>query len=213
MATGLNYNFIFGEKYHPLDTNIYLIKKSAPNGQHGARMGYTDKCVFSYQAGILYNYWFTNSIYIETGLSYFLKRHQRIEDDDTTLRNIVNALNIAYSWPLDTLKEENYYSNNIEVPLCIAYSKKRFSGLIGTKITLLYRDKSIYKYVQKSEIERNSTSFIWDKDFNFFYPTLKIKYLVNYKKIPLSIYLAADKDVNKHWDFQAGLEIKFYTLE
>jgi hypothetical protein len=213
---GTQYNFRYKYRVSEMDTNCNLYPASySPGGWVGAAY----KPAFSYHLGLIYDYRFYKLLGLETGIVFYNRKNTRLANNDPAEREVVNDFNTKYSYALDSFKESTRCESNIEIPLYITFSYKRFSGSIGTKIIVfsfqkattefLYNKENRYSYITHSIFKKEN----YYKYTNYFCPSLKFKYLINKKKIPLSLYIAADLRSNYYIDFQAGLELGFFSFK
>jgi hypothetical protein len=72
------------------------------------------------------------------------------------------------------------------------------------------------RYVRIDNSVQNSNE-IWqpfgegNQAIDFTIPSIKLRYLINKEKIPISIYCSADWLLNKKWDLVAGVQVGIFS--
>ena len=217
IIAGSNFNWQ-GKKYTPFDTSdayTWKYDRSIFYGRGGS-VGYTFIPQVGFHAGLNTSFQITRAFSIEYGLIYYSSRAKWKMDSDTIQRNMVNAFNIKYNaWP-DLRNEISVNDQYFEMPVYFGYNIDRFYVIFGAKIILLRVMKVYRSYV--STYPDNTSSYFYPifnhswqiKDMS--YPSFKLKYLLNKKKIPISVYLSTERFYRKAWDFQAGVQVRFYSI-
>ncbi|MEI6853135.1 MAG: hypothetical protein WCL06_09840 [Bacteroidota bacterium] len=216
LNAGGNYYADFGKKHFPLDTGQFIereINYSSTSIIY-PNVSYTSIPGFSFHAGLGCAFQITKHFSVEGGLMYFSRRSRNIYSTDTNEINILNEFT-KWDWPpYIYCKELIKNEQSIEIPFYFGYTYKRFSTLIGTRLILVMIDHTrnvrIDNSVQTSnEIRQPFGEGNQATDFTI--PSVKLRYLINKEKIPISVYCSADWLNNKEWDLIAGVQVGIFS--
>ena len=146
---------------------------------------------FGFSAGLLFTYNFNKRVGIASGLLYFLRKVIFETNQDTVIkygngsimRDIHNVLKFEYS------------DNNIEIPIMVKYSAKKFTFYAGSYFSLITYKKATYIYVVNQYpsspqwTTSNKTVYEFEMPLKIF-PTFQASYEVQIKNLKINPYLA-----------------------
>lgn len=142
--------------------------------------------------------------------------------NDTALRTMVNNYNIRNSYPLDLDEKITITDFYISIPLSASFTFKRFTAELVATMMLLDFNRQRSLKLDGSTVDQWHTYSEFGSIYDFkdildiednFIPTLKLKYLINKKHLPVSLYLKATRMYAKAHDFQLGIELGFGKIE
>lgn len=212
---GVNYYLDFGPKYTPFDTGRPEANIIYGSTSFVSHVGSTHIQQPGFHVGLMFSFQITRAFKLESGFRYISKREKYLMNSDTAERNLVNAFNLKYQTPLDFNKEVINNENNFELPIYIGYTVKRLSILTGVNIRLFSLKNSRAIFVDNSGHKSRYLIYPFKKGScmcDFFRPAVKLNYLVNKKKIPVSVYLTSEWYDKQGFDFEAGVQLGFYSL-
>lgn len=212
---GVNYYLDFGPKYTPFDTGRPEANIIYGSTSFVSHVGSTHIQQPGFHVGLMFSFQITRAFKLESGFRYISKREKYVMNSDTAERNMVNAFNLKHQYTLDFNKEIFYNENNFELPIYLGFTIKRFSILSGAIIKLFSIKNSKTIFVDNSERKSRYLIYPFKEGYcmcDYLRPSVKIKYLVNKKKIPVSVYLASEWYDKQGFDFEAGVQLGFYSL-
>lgn len=216
IEAGVNYFLDFDPKYTPFDTGQFERETNLSSAIWGlGHVGSTYIPQLGFHVGLVFSFQITKAFKLESSLRYISKREKYLMDSDTAERNMVNAFNIKNLIPLDLNKEISHHENTFEMPVYLGFNIKRFSILSGAIIKLFSITNSRTIFIDNTEHKSHHIVYPFKEGYNmsdFIRPAIKLKYLVNKKKIPVSVYLSSDWPYDQAWDFEAGVQVGFYSL-
>jgi hypothetical protein len=209
---GANYYADFWKKNFGWDTNH--MEREISYSKRQGNLGSTFIPGISFHAGMVYAFQINKYFSVESGLMYFSRRSNRIYNSDTSERNIVNAFNTKYDSPLDYGKELASNRQQLEIPLYFCYTHNRLSALVGIRLMLFSVLHTRKTQIDNSVEKGNVISYPFEEGsqiMDYTIPSVKFRYLINRKKIPVSVYCSADWLQNKDWDLSAGIQLGIYS--
>jgi hypothetical protein len=213
---GVNYFLDFDPKFTPFDTGRLGRETNYGSTIWGVgHVGSTRIPQLGFHVGLVFSFQITRAFKLESGLRYMSKREKYIMNNDTAERNMVNAFNIKHQIPLDLNKEISHNEHTFELPVYLGFTIRRFSILSGAIIKLFSIKNSRTIFIDNTEHKSHHIVYPFKEGYrmsDYIRPTVKLKYLVNKKKIPVSVYLSSEMYDKQEWDFEAGLQVGFFSL-
>lgn len=215
LIAGANYYGDFGQKYFPLDTGQleHEVNYSSATDALG-NVSFTYYPGFGLHAGLVCSLRITRSFSFEGGLMYFSVNSKYVKSTDSVERNMVNRYNSENWLDLDSFKVFYHNVHQIEIPIYFGYTNKRFSALAGVKFIMLSIDHWRTIFLDNSVQISNYKHFPFERytePIEFIKPSIKIRYMINRKKVPVSIYFSADWLYYNEWDFLAGVQVGIFS--
>jgi hypothetical protein len=199
-----------------LDTGQFIIERETyyTSTSIDPHVSYTYVPGFSFHCGLVFAFRITKEFSVEGGLQYFSRRSKNIYSTDSLEINILYKYN---DWPFSRYvyyKEVAQNTQSIEIPFYFCYTYKRFSSLIGTRLILVSIDHQRNTLIDNSvqSIDYISHPFKrGSRAMDHSNPSVKFRYLINSKKIPVSLYCSADWFQYRKWDLSAGIQFGIFS--
>jgi hypothetical protein len=177
-------------------------------------VSYTQVPGFGFHADLVFALRLTRLFSFEGGLTYFLTTSKRIKSTDLAERNMVNDFNARNFWDIDNLKESNQSNHSIVIPFYICLNYKRLSALLGTRLLLLtiFHDRTTF--LDNTDRTSNFYNHPFQRNsevVEYSVPSAGLRYMVNRKTIPVSVYFTANWLYRKEWDFLAGVQVGIFS--
>jgi len=212
---GSNYIADFGKKNFPFDTNRIESEVNSGSTNSNPHISYRYEPGFGFHVGFTTALRITKDFSFEGGLMYFSRNSKYIFTSDT---NEINALQ-AYNkyWIFEPInKEITFNQQSLELPFYFCYTYKRFSALLGTRLILFLKDHHKSILIDNSEQYDSYYSHPFQEGTQVVentIPSLKLRYMLHRKKIPISIYVTADWLEYRNWDLGVGLQIGVFSIK
>jgi len=214
---GGNYYADFGPKYFPLDTGQFIIQREINYSSTAIldpHVSYTNVPGFSFHGGLVCAFQITKEFSVEGGLIYSSRRSKNIYSTDSKEINILYKYT-NWTWSRYVYyKEVEFNTQSIEIPFYFCYTYKRFSSLIGTHLILVTIDHQRNTLIDNSFKTTNDILQPFargSRATEYSIPSIKFRYLIKGKKLPVSIYCCADWLKARGWDFLTGFQIGIFS--
>ena len=213
---GSNYIADFGQKNFPFDTSIFQRGVTSVNTSSSPHISYIYQPGFGFHVGFTTALQITKDFSFEGGLMYFSRNSKYIFTSDTNEINMLHAFNTKYLlWDIN-YKEISYTQKSLEIPFYFGYTYKRFSALLGTRLILFLKDHYKSILIDNSEQYDSYYSHPFQEGTQVVentIPSVKLRYVLHRKKIPISIYVTADWLEYRNWDLGMGLQIGVFSMK
>ena len=173
---------------------------------------------FGYNAGLLFSYKFSSHWSITSGIQYLLRKDKYEINPDSILSHQFSYSSIRVNCrDIHNVIKYDYANHNIELPVMIQYSYRKFAFNAGASISLLTYKKANYTYLIIQNPAYNDYWSTPDKDKTvssfestlLVYPTLQLSYEMQIKKVRANPYFALNYETSKQHSLYLQLGIIF----